>query len=154
MTSDILIRPAIIEDLPILYEFEQGIVTAERPFDPTLKPDPINYYDLKALIESSQAQVVVASDNDVIVASGYAKIIEAKEYLKFKSYSYLGFMFVKPAYRGRGIIRMIMEDLSAWTKEQGLSEIRLEVYDNNAAALKAYERFGMKRHMVEMRREV
>ncbi len=154
MKNDILIRPARIEDLPILYEFEQGIVTAERPFDPTLKPDTIHYYDLQALIKSDQALVVIACDNDHIVASGYAKINQAEEYLKFDSYAYLGFMFVRPAYRGRGIIQMIMEDLSSWTKEQGLSEIRLEVYDDNEAALKAYERFGMKRHMVEMRREL
>ena len=49
---------------------------------------------------------------------------------------------------------MIMEELSLWAKDQGLTEVRLEVYDDNDAALKAYERFGMKRHMVEMRREV
>ena len=40
----ILTRKAILEDLPILYEFEQGIIAYERPYDVTLKSDPINYY--------------------------------------------------------------------------------------------------------------
>ena len=31
------IRVATIKDLPLLLEFEQGVITAERPFDPTLK---------------------------------------------------------------------------------------------------------------------
>jgi hypothetical protein len=35
--STINIREAKLEDLNILLEFEQGIITAERPYDPTLK---------------------------------------------------------------------------------------------------------------------
>ena len=154
MKKDIHVRPAKVEDLETLYEFEQGIITAERPYDPTLKPGHIHYYDLKALIESDQAHVLVACTDDAIIASGYAKIKEASDYLQFDTYAYLGFMFVRPAFRGQGTIRMIMEELSLWAKDQGLTEVRLEVYDDNDAALKAYERFGMKRHMVEMRREV
>ena len=33
----ITIRKATIEDLSILYEFEQGVLKAERPMDKTLK---------------------------------------------------------------------------------------------------------------------
>ena len=78
--SSIQFRTATIEDLPILLQFEQGIINAERPFDPTLKPDPISYYDLKALITSDDSKVIVAINNDIIVASGYAKILKGKSY--------------------------------------------------------------------------
>ena len=44
------IREAVLEDLPILKEFEQGVIQYERPFAPNLKKDPINYYDLEDLI--------------------------------------------------------------------------------------------------------
>ena len=152
--SSISIRPATQEDLPLLYEFEQGIITAERPFDPTLKPDPINYYDLKALAESDQASVIVAEDQEQIVASGYAKILEAQDFLKHSKYAYLGFMFVKPAYRGKGIITQILDELKSWSRTQGINEIRLEVYDDNDSAIRAYEKAGFKKHMVEMRMSI
>jgi hypothetical protein len=38
-----IIRKATIDDLPVLLQFEQGIISAERPFDSTLLPDPISY---------------------------------------------------------------------------------------------------------------
>ena len=50
------IRPATIKDLPVLLEFEQGIITAERPFNCTLKEGEIHFYDLKKLIESDKAK--------------------------------------------------------------------------------------------------
>jgi hypothetical protein len=47
--STINIREAELEDLNILLEFEQGIITAERPYDPT-KEGKINYYDIRKMI--------------------------------------------------------------------------------------------------------
>ncbi|WP_422361376.1 GNAT family N-acetyltransferase [Reichenbachiella sp.] len=152
--SSISIRPATQEDLPILHEFEQGIITAERPFDPTLKPDPINYYDLKALVESDRASVIVAEDQGQLVASGYANIVEAKDFYKHTRYAYLGFMFVKPDYRGKGIITQILDELKSWSKAKGINEIRLEVYSENDPAVRAYEKAGFKKHMVEMRMDI
>jgi hypothetical protein len=46
--STINIREAELEDLNILLEFEQGIIT-ERPYDPTLE-EKINYYDIRKMI--------------------------------------------------------------------------------------------------------
>ena len=37
------IRKAHPDDLEKLLEFEQGIISAERPFDPTLKEGKIHY---------------------------------------------------------------------------------------------------------------
>lgn len=53
------VRSAKIEDLEILLSFEQGIIKAERPYDSTLAKDPITYYDIKELILSDKAEVVV-----------------------------------------------------------------------------------------------
>lgn len=92
--KDLQFRTATLEDLPVLYQFEQGIITAERPFDPTLKPDPINYYDLKALILSDNAQVIVAVIDDEIIASGYAKILQGEPFHKHNDYAYLGLSLI------------------------------------------------------------
>jgi hypothetical protein len=67
------IRLATEADLPTLLEFEQAIIEAERPYDPTLKPERISYYDLGELILSPQADVLVATNNCEIVGSAYAR---------------------------------------------------------------------------------
>lgn len=149
--STVKFRVATTKDLPILLQFEQGIITAERPFDPTLKPDPISYYNLKELILSDKAEVIVAETNSKIIASGYAKILQGKPYHIHNNYAYLGFMYVKPEYRGKGIIQGIVGELKKWAESNDLTEIRLEVYDDNDAAIRAYEKSNFKKYMVEMR---
>lgn len=58
--SELEFRSATVEDLTILFGFEQGIIEAERPFDTTLKRGHINYYDVEAMIESDDVEVLVA----------------------------------------------------------------------------------------------
>lgn len=147
-------RRATIDDLPILFGFEQGIIEAERPFDPTLKVGNINYYDIKAMIQSDDVEVLVASIEGELVASSYIKIKEAEPYLDHRYYGYIGFMYVKPNYRGHGISTKMIDELTSWAKKKNLSEIRLDVYDQNLKAIKAYEKSGLERHMVEMRKKI
>lgn len=144
-------RPATIEDLTILLQFEAGIAAAERPFDPTLKEGEIHYYDLAALIRSPEAEVVVAMIGTEIIGSGYALQKEAKPYLKHEKYAHLGFMYVKPAFRGRGVIEAILGTLKAWAKERQIAELRLEVYDGNLPAKRAYTKAGFLPNLLEMR---
>ena len=147
--SDIIIRDARLEDLPVLLEFEQGIVTAERPFDPTLAADPISYYDIKRLINDASSKV--AAYNDKIVGSGFAIILKAKDYLAHTNYVNFHFMYTDPKYRGKGVNAMIMESLKNWAYSKEIFEIRLTVYQDNLPAIKAYEKAGFKKHIIEMR---
>jgi RimJ/RimL family protein N-acetyltransferase len=151
MEEKILIRKATLADLPILLEFEQGIIEAERPFDETLKSGKISYYDLSELIKSDDACVVVAEFDSEIVSSGYAKIKTAKPYLDHDNYVHLGFMFTSPDHRGKKINGLIIDALKKWSVSKNVFEIRLEVYDENLQAIRAYERVGFKKDMVTMR---
>ncbi|PST83619.1 GNAT family N-acetyltransferase [Pedobacter yulinensis] len=153
MSSDqqITIREAKIEELPLLRAFEQGIVSAERPFDPTLKPGAIEYYDLGAMILAEDACVVVADAGGKPVGGGYAILKAAKPYQLFDQYAHLGFMFVDPGFRGRGINQQVIEALVAWARGQGISEVRLDVYAGNEPAIRAYEKAGFSPHLLTMR---
>lgn len=148
------IRRAIETDLATLIAFEAGIVAAERPFDSTLKEGEIHYYDLIALIQSLIAEVLVATNGDEIIGSGYALIKEAKDYLKHTHYAYLGFMYVKPEYRGQGVNSLVLDGLITWAKSKNIHEIRLEVYEDNVGAIKAYKKAGFKGNLLEMRLDV
>lgn len=148
---NVFIRPALLADLPILYDFEQGIIAFERPYDDTLKPDPINYYDIKAMIGAPECEVIVAAVGEEIVASAYAKIVDGKPYHQHEQYAYLGFMFVKVEYRGKGINGKIIDALKVWIQSKNIDEIRLDVYNDNHGAVRAYEKAGFVKQMVNMR---
>lgn len=151
MQKQIKLREATQKDLRTLLEFEQGIIMAERPFDSTIRKGVVSYYDLKELMLNPKAMVLVACDGDIIVSSGYCVEKNARHYLNHESYAYLGFMYTLPTYRGKGINAMVMDGLRKWAYENDLTEIRLTVYEDNLPALRAYEKFGFKKHIVEMR---
>ena len=148
------VRKATLEDLPTLLSFEQGIIEAERPMDPTIKDGSINYYDIAELITSDNSDVFVVEIDHEIVASGYAKIKEDRHYLKHDKQGYLGFMFVPKSQRGKGLNKLIVDVLLKWCKSRQIHEIRLDVYDQNPSAIRAYEKVGFRKHMVNMRLDI
>ena len=148
------IRRAIEADIETLLVFEQEIIAVERPFDNTLKEGEIHYYDLIGLIRAKRAEVLVAVVNNEIVGSGYAKTLPAEPFQKYTEYAYLGFMYVKPEFRGQGINQKILNGLIDWAKNQNLTEIRLEVYDKNTRAKNSYLKAGFKPNLIEMRLEI
>jgi GNAT superfamily N-acetyltransferase len=148
------IRQALESEINTLLDFEQEIISAERPFDSTLKDDEIHYYDLIELIKSENAEVLVAVKDGEVIGSGYAKILPAKSYLKHTQYAYLGFMYVKPAFRGQGVNLKILQSLTEWAKGENISEVRLEVYNENKIAINAYLKSGFKPNLLEMRLEI
>jgi len=145
------IREAVPEDLPILKEFEQGVIQYERPFAANLKKDPITYYDLEDLILRKDALVLVAILENEIIASGYALILNSKPYFEPDQYAYLGFMYVAPEHRGKGVNGKITEKLIDWALSRNLSEIQLDVYAANESAIKAYQKMGFKPDLLKMR---
>jgi len=147
----IIIRKAVPGDLDTLLGFEQGVISAERPFDPTLKPGHTNYYDIEKMIASPDVELLVAEQDGKLIGSGYARIENAKPYLVHERYAYLGFMYVIPSFRGRGINKMIMKALVKWSASQNIAELRLDVYHANESAIRAYEKVGFSKHMVNMR---
>ena len=149
-----IVRKAILDDLPILLEFEQGLIEAERPMDPTIKDGSISYYDISLLIKNDNSDVFVVEIDNEIVASGYAKTLEDRPYLKHDKQGYLGFMFVPEEHRGNGYNKLIMDALLKWCKERKVFELRLDVYDVNPSAIRAYEKAGFTKHLINMRLDI
>ena len=152
--NQIIIRKATLHDLDTLLVFEQGVITAERPFDSTLNTGNINYYDIEKMITATDVELVVAEFNAKLIGCGYARIENAKPYLKHGQHAYLGFMYVAPQHRGKGVNKKIMDALTNWIAAKNITELRLDVYQNNEAAIKAYEKVRFTKHMVEMRMEI
>lgn len=149
--KDVIVREATLDDYDALLYFEQQLISAERPFDPTLRKEEIHYYDIKDLIMSSNTCLAVAAREEQLIGCGYARIDMARPWLKHERYSYLGFMYTEPEFRGQGVNYRIMESLKAWSLSMGIAELRLEVYAGNVMAQKAYGKAGFSRHMIQMR---
>ena len=148
--EQLIIRKATREDLPSLHIFEQGVITAERPYDNMLKENPIKYYELEEMIDNPSIELVVAVLHDHIIGSGYARIEKAKPFFRYESYAYLGFMYVVPAYRGKGVNQLVIGYLKTWAQQHDIQELRLQVYADNLPAIKAYEKIGFTTEIVEM----
>ena len=147
----IKIRQAASEDLPAILAFEQGVVAAERPYNNEVKDGTVQYYDMAALISSDQSRVLVAEDSGRLVATGHATLKSSSNYLNHDRHAYLGLMFVEPEYRGQGIIQEIIAGLLQWSRSEGVTNFYLDVYGENVAAVKAYEKLGFRPNLVEMR---
>tara|TARA_Y100000814_G_scaffold243894_1_gene188720 strand:+ start:307 stop:624 length:318 start_codon:yes stop_codon:yes gene_type:complete len=105
------------------------------------------------MIQDTKACVLVAEIDGGVVASGYAIPKKARHYLDHEFYAYLGFMYTDENFRGKGINAQIVDGLKQWSQEQGYKEIRLTVYNENLPAIRAYEKVGFKKHIIEMRLE-
>jgi ribosomal protein S18 acetylase RimI-like enzyme len=145
------VRQATPADLPTLLRFEQGVIAAERPMDPTIKDGPIHYYDLNALLTSPHIHLVVAETNGMLIGSGYARIDPSRHYLRHAQHAYIGFMYFEPAFRGKGVNQLVIEALKTWSAGKGITELRLDVYTTNTLAIRAYEKAGFTPYLVNMR---
>lgn len=152
--KQITLRKATGKDLNTLLHFEQEIIKAEQSFDVTLKKEHTNYYNLKEMLSSEDAEIVVGECNNEIIASGFVCIKKSDAFLNHQLHGFLGFMYTVPEYRGKGINRKIMEYLVNRAAEKGIKEFRLEVYEKNISAIKAYEKIGFSKHMIEMRKGI
>ncbi|MFQ3335472.1 MAG: GNAT superfamily N-acetyltransferase [Candidatus Arcticimaribacter sp.] len=145
------IRTAVLEDLETLKEFEQEIISYERPFAPNLKKNPIIYYDIKDLIVRADAEVLVVVVDKLLVGSGYALINKSPPYKDPEHYAYLGFMYVAPDHRGKGLNGALCTKLIDWAKDRNITEVQLDVYTQNKSALDAYTKIGFKPDLLKMR---
>ena len=148
--SEIVMREAAISDIADLRQLEQELIEFERTFDRFLHKTDVIYYDLDDLISNSKSIMYVAEVGSEIVACGYAQLRESKSFITSEQHCYLGFIYVKPDFRGQGLSRRIVEALSEWAMGQGVSHFLLDVYSDNSGAIRAYEKFGFKPRSTSM----
>ena len=152
--SNLFTRKATISDLPTLLRFEQGVILAERPFDSDIKPDPVLYYDIEEMLGASSIELIVAEMDGEVIGCGYARIEKSRHFLRHPLNAYLGFMYVDPSHRGKGVNKEIIEALKQWAVSQNIAELRLEVYEGNLAAIQAYEKAGFSKQIINMRMDI
>lgn len=61
-------------------------------------------------------------------------------------------MYVVPEHRGKGVNKGIIDALESWSASRGVAQMVLEVYLENTAAIRAYEKAGYATSLIEMRK--
>lgn len=145
------LRAATNDDIAVLRQLEQAVIDAERPLNPTIKRSEAKYYNLEALISDTNTLLIIGEVNNQIIATGYVQLRTSKQQLQHQQHGYLGFMYVAPNKRGQGLNQQIMTYLIDWAKTQQVTDFYLDVYNNNTAAVHAYEKLGFEPCLLEMK---
>lgn len=149
--DNLTLREATPADLETLLALEQEVVSAERPFNRAIRDSGARYYDLDKLISDPGTLLLVGEVDGQVIATGYAQLRASEPAFKHERHAYLGFMYVAERFRGRGINRAVIEALVDWSRRQGVLDVYLDVYVDNAPAIRAYEKFGFEGSMLEMK---
>lgn len=149
--TNLIIREARLADMPTLLKFEQGVIEFERAFNGDIRKEDVKYYNLKSLITGRDSVIFVGEIDGEIIATGYALIKEGLAQFTYNKYTYLGFMYVTPQHRGKGINAKIIDAAMDWSKTKEVHHLRLQVYSENKSAIRAYEKLGFKTEVQDMK---
>lgn len=75
---------------------------------------------------------------------GWILIDRATDYLTGRRVGWISDLYVKKEHRNRGFANLLIEEAFHEFKNQGYSDVRLNVYAHNVKAIKLYEKIGFK----------
>ena len=98
-----------------------------------------NKFDRKPYIQYNQRDNI----RDVIIAYNQKELVGCASYKKYEQdIAELKRVFVKPAYRGQGIARKMLEELESRVRKQGYKTMILETGDVLVASVNLYRSSG------------
>ncbi|MBL8300434.1 MAG: GNAT family N-acetyltransferase [Rhodanobacteraceae bacterium] len=129
MTADFRLRRAVPADLPALLALENASFSYDR----------MSARQFRRHLDSPSALLLVADDTPALLGSAL---------LFFREHSSLARLYslaTATAARGRGIGRALLAAAEAGARARGCNRLRLEVRQDNAAAVQLYETQGYRR---------
>ena len=92
----------------------------------------------------------VAKDVDTVVGMILVTIEKEIPIYTFAEYAFVQDMAVRETHQRRGVAQRLLQEAAAWSKEQGLNQLRLMVAQQNPFARGAFEKAGFKPTYQEM----
>ena len=140
MQNDFEIRPAFIEDVPVILELIRELATYERaPNEVTATEEQL----VDVLFgERPAAEVLLAFEGKSPV--GFAVFFYNFSTWLGRPGLYLEDLFVKPEKRGKGYGRALLVDLAKIARDRGCGRMEWAVLDWNEPAIKFYRALGAK----------
>jgi GNAT superfamily N-acetyltransferase len=134
----IQIRPATPQDVPLILTFIRELAEYERLAHEVVATDR----DMRAALfgERPIIEAVIASLDAELV--GYALFFPTFSTFLGKPGLYLEDLYVRPAARGFGVGRNLLEYLARITVERGWGRLEWSVLDWNAPSIAFYKKMG------------
>jgi predicted GNAT family acetyltransferase len=133
------IRRAELRDLPYLVDF-----TSEeaREAENTVKiPETLTRGIEAALQDGTIATYWVMTDSEDCPIGSVSSVREWSDW-NAGYYWWIQSMYLKPDYRGKGLMSRLIDEVKTEMIAQGGLELRLYVHSDNIVAKKAYEKVG------------
>jgi len=134
--STINIRPAVTEDCPRLMELVQELAVYER--EPDAVTVSLAHFEESGFGANPVWWAIVAELDGVIV--GFALY-----YIRYSTWKgqrmYLEDLIVTEEHRGKGIGKLLLDELMVIANQKGFSGMMWQVLDWNEPAIKFYEKY-------------
>ena len=136
--SKIQIRPATPDDVPLILTLLRELATYEKLAHEVVATEP----DMHAALFGDRpvVETVIASLDDEPV--GYALFFPTFSTFLGKPGLYLEDLYVRPAARGFGVGRKLLEHLARLTVERGWGRLEWSVLDWNEPSIAFYKKMG------------
>lgn len=115
----------------------QLIDELEAYLSPMYPQESRHGYSVEKLIRQGVAFFVTHHDNLPAGCGGVQRF--GLDYAEVKR------MYVRPQFRGLGLARQMLDHLADYTRQHGVSVLRLETGIHQHEAIKLYERYGFQR---------
>lgn len=138
--SAVTIRPATRGDVPVILELIRGLAEYEKLAHECIATD--------ARLEETlfgarpQAEVIIAMADGA--PAGFALFFSNYSTFLARQGIYLEDLFVKPAFRGRGIGKQLLVHLAKLAVARGCGRLEWSVLDWNQDAIRFYQSLGAK----------
>jgi GNAT superfamily N-acetyltransferase len=140
MPPTFVIQPATAADVPLILQLIRELAEYERAPNDAVATEP----QLREVLfgEKPSAEVLLAFDNEEPV--GFAVYFFNFSTWLGRPGLYLEDLFVRPALRGKGYGRALLERLAQIAQERGCGRMEWAVLDWNEPAIQFYKKLGAK----------
>lgn len=138
MNSQFTIRPATIDDVPLVYAFIREIAEYERLLEEVVATPELVRESLFGPRPAAEAILAFQGDEP----AGFAVYFQNYSTFQARPGIYLEDLFVRPAARGTGIGKALLARVAAIAVERGCTRLVWSALDWNELAIRFYLSLG------------
>jgi len=132
------LRPATIEDVPLILQFIRELAEYERMLDDVVTTEDMLGESLFG--HRPAAEVILCFEGEK--AAGFALFFHNFSTFRGRPGIYLEDLFVRPAYRGKGYGKMLLQALARLCVERNCARLEWSVLDWNTPSIEFYKSLG------------
>ncbi|MBI1225212.1 MAG: GNAT family N-acetyltransferase [Bacteroidetes bacterium] len=132
------LRPATIEDVPLILQFIRELAEYERMLDDVVATEDMLRETLFG--QRPAAEVVICQEGEI--PAGFALFFHNYSTFKGRPGIYLEDLYVRPRFRGRGYGKMLLANLAKLAVERNCARLEWAVLNWNTPSINFYKSLG------------